>query len=437
MNDSLEAGSRSRHDPAGPPIPPSTTLLVLLLTAAIMLLGSGLLSTLIGVRAILEEMPTSLAGLIMSAYFAGFILGTHLCVIITSQVGHIRAFASFAAILTTMVLAHSLWVGILPWIVFRFVSGIALAGLALIIESWLNAQARPERRGRVFSIYMVVNLTAVAGGQLLLYTADPAGFALFVTVAMLFSLSLVPTSLVRVEAPAPQQPSGLGLRKLAMRSPVAVAGCLCAGLAGGSFWGMAPVYLTLAGYPKENVSLFMVATIAGGMLSQLPIGRFSDGRDRRRVIAAVATLASAAAAGVMLASFASFGMLAAAASVFGAFMFPIYGLSVARAHDLLRPHEALEATRGLLMVFGMGAAFGPFTAGLIMAATGPWALFGWIAVVYALLAAFSMYRLAFSEAIPPEEQSHFVPGIITSTTTQAALPLAEADAYESRPGSES
>ncbi len=403
------------------------TLVVLLVTTAILLLGSGLFGTLLGVRASLEEIPTTMVGLIMSAYFVGFIVGTHLCVRIAAQVGHIRAFATFAAVVTAMALAHSIWVAVLPWMVFRFISGIALAGLALLIESWLNAQARAENRGRTFAVYMVVNLSAVAFGQLLLTAADPATFILFAVTAMLFALSLIPTSLLRVQAPVLHEPTGLSAADLARRSPVGVAGCLAAGIVGGAFWGMTPVYLTDIGHPGSMVATFMFVTIVGGMLSQLPIGRYSDGRDRRRVIFVVAILSAIAATLVMLGSFAPFGALAAAGFLFGAFMFPIYGLSVARAHDLLTPEQAMEATRGLLLIFGIGASFGPFTAGLVMSALGAWALFGWIAVIFAVLALYSRHRLRFSEAIPADAQSHFVPAALVST--QEMLELSEARAY--------
>lgn len=406
---------------------PQTTLKVLLLTTAILLLGSGLFGTLIGVRAGLEEIPTGWVGLIMSAYFAGFIAGTFLCVNITARVGHIRAFAAFAAVVTTMALAHALWVAVLPWLVFRFVAGVALAGLALVIESWLNAQTPPERRGRTFAVYMVVNLSAVAFGQLLLTVGDPADFALFALVAMLFALSLVPTALVRVETPALHSASGLGVRELMNRSPVGVAGCFAAGVAGGAFWGMAPVFLTLVGHAQAQVALFMFVTIIGGMLSQLPIGRYSDGRDRRVVIFWVSALAAGAAALVSIASFAAFGTLAAMGFAFGALMFPLYSLSVARAHDQLSPDQALEATRGLLVVFGVGAAAGPFAAGLVMSALGSWALFAWIAAVFGLLALYTARRLRVPDAVPSERQSHFVPAV---ATTQEALEMAEAQAYE-------
>jgi fucose permease len=129
---------------------------------------------------------------------------------------------------------------------------------------------------------------------------------------------------------------------------------------------------------------------------------------------------------VMIAAVAPFGALAGAGLLFGAFMFPVYGLSVARAHDLLTPDQALETTRGLMLVFGVGAAVGPFAAGLAMSALGPAALFGWMTLVFVALAAFSAWRLRFTEAVTPQEQSTFVPGI---PITQETVQMFEAEAY--------
>ena len=101
-----------------------------------------------------------------------------------------------------------------------------------------------------------------------------------------------------------------------------------------------------------------------------------------------------------LATAAPFAALAAAALAFGGFQFPLYGLAVARAHDVLRLDQALEATRGLMLVFGVGAALGPFRAGLVMGAAGPAALFAWCGAVFAALTLFAAYRPTRTEAMP-------------------------------------
>ncbi|WP_199200547.1 MFS transporter [Alkalicaulis satelles] len=407
-------------------VTPRITLIVLLLTTALLYMGTGLFGTLLGVRASLEDFAPAWIGLIMSSYFVGFIIGAYVCVHIIQQVGHIRAFAAFAAVFTAMALAHAIWVEVWPWVVFRLISGIAVVGLALVIESWLNAQAPADARGRVFSVYMVVNLSAVAAGQLLLMAGDPATFVLFSVAAVLFVLSLVPTTVVRVSAPAPQPAGGLGLKALLKASPVGVIGCLVSGIVGGAFWGMAPVFITDLGYDRNQVAVFMFVAIVGGMISQFPVGRFSDSRDRRKVIAGVTILASVAAALVSVTAAISFNALIGAAFLFGALVFPIYGLTVARTHDMLRPDQVLEATRGLLQFFAIGAAIGPFAAGVLMGVLGGYALFGGMAAALAAMGAYCIYRLRKGKALAPEEQCHFVPIYATS---QEALAMAEDEYY--------
>lgn len=70
----------------------------LLLGFGILLIGNGLLGTLLGLRASIEQFPNIVTGLLMSAYFIGFILGSLYCPLLIRKVGHIRAFSAMAAI---------------------------------------------------------------------------------------------------------------------------------------------------------------------------------------------------------------------------------------------------------------------------------------------------------------------------------------------------
>jgi len=75
-------------------------------------------------------------------------------------------------------------------------------------------------------------------------------------------------------------------------APVAAAGCLTVGIANGAFWTLAPVYAQTLGLGSGQLALFMTVFIAGGALVQWPVGRISDGMDRRWVIAALCTVAA-------------------------------------------------------------------------------------------------------------------------------------------------
>ena len=88
-------------------IAPVVSISSLLAGIAVLLLGLGLLATALGVRAAAEGFPDSITGLVMSAYFGGFVIGTYVCPGIVRRVGHIRAFAVFAAMAGVLAFTHA------------------------------------------------------------------------------------------------------------------------------------------------------------------------------------------------------------------------------------------------------------------------------------------------------------------------------------------
>jgi MFS family permease len=276
-------------------------LTALLLGVAILFFGNGLQGVLLPVRATLEAFATTSIGLIASAYSAGFMVGCFCMPYIVRRVGHIRTFAVCAAIAASVVLLMVLAVHPVVWIPLRALSGICFAGLFMVIESWLNERATSINRGQVLAVYMVINLTAVTIGQMILPLGDPAGFSLFALTAIAITLALVPVGLTTSSAPQPLREVRLRLRRLYAMSPVGVVGGFFVGLANGAFGGLGAVFATQIGLSITGVALFMSASLVGGALAQLPIGRVSDRTDRRKVIVAVCVLA--AATGGLLALF--------------------------------------------------------------------------------------------------------------------------------------
>jgi hypothetical protein len=82
----------------------------LMLGVAMLLLGNGLIGTLLGVRAGIEAFPTVVIGIIMSACYLGYIAGARLGPAFIHRVGHIRTFAALAAIAATMAGLHAMFV---------------------------------------------------------------------------------------------------------------------------------------------------------------------------------------------------------------------------------------------------------------------------------------------------------------------------------------
>ncbi|SFF61762.1 Major Facilitator Superfamily protein [Fontimonas thermophila] len=271
--------------------------------------------------------------------------------------------------------------------------GICLVSLYTVIESWLNALAPGERRGKVFAAYMAVNFAALALGQNLIRLYSPNGLELFGIVAMLLSLSLVPIALTRIEQPTPVQQPRVGLRRLYAASPSGIAGAFGSGLAMSAFWGMGPVMARHLNFDEAGIAAFMTATILGGALIQWPVGYWSDRHDRRAVLATVTAGACFSALIAVVFSLLGQSTLLAAMFVFGGLAFAVYPVSIALTNDFLSRDEMLQGASSMLLIHGLGASVGPSLAGLLMEWMGPFGLLLHFAWIFAVLAAFVWLRL--------------------------------------------
>ncbi|WP_172151004.1 MFS transporter [Pseudomonas tumuqii] len=387
---------------------------------ALLLLGNGLLNTLLTLRGVAEGYSTGMLGLIMSGYFVGFLLGTWLAIPLVRRVGHIRAFAFCAALAAITALLHVLIIDPWVWLGLRVLYGLALVSLYMVIESWLNAQVPNGKRGQVFAVYMAVNLGALAAAQQLLNLADPSDFVLFVLAAMLISAALMPIALTRQPQPSVPETLHTNLRQLVGIAPLAIAAAGLSGLALGAFWGMAPVYASLSGFDATGVGLLMSGAILGGALLQWPIGIYSDKHDRRLVLFWVVALSVAVA--LLMSVLPAGRLLLAAIFVWGGLAFAIYPIAVAQLIDQLHSDEILAGSSSLLMVNGIGSVCGPLLAGLLMQHLGAQALPLYFAATLGALAAYTFYRLRHVTDLVSEPHAHFMPMLRTSHTVLELMP---------------
>ena len=401
-------------------------LAALLIAAFFLIAGNGLQGTLLAVRGHMEGFPLLMVGFLMSAYFAGFIAGCRIAPLMVKRVGHIRSFTALASVASAAALAYALAVHPVVWIVLRVVTGFCMAGLYMIIESWINENATNERRGRILSVYRVTDLVAATLGQAMLAVADPAKFALFAIVSILISLALVPVALTNSAQPRPISSAKLDLAKLFRISPLAAVGCLSVGAANGAFWAVGAVYVQQLGYDVRTVAIFMTTVVIAGALSQWPLGLASDRVDRRWIIIAAASLCSASGAMLALTGGVSGETLLYGAFAFGFTAMPIFGLSVAHANDRAEPHEYVTLAAGLLLLYGAGAVLGPIISPLAMNVFGPQALFIHVAVIYGVLSVFGLFRVILRDPAPQSSRETYVSVPRTSPTVFEFDPRGEA-----------
>ena len=205
----------------------------LLLGMGVLMLGAGLQSTLLGVRASIEDFPTSVIGVVMSAYYVGYLLGTIAAPQLIRKVGHIRVFAALAAVASAATLLQAVFVHPLPWAVMRLMTGFCFAGIYVVAESWLNERATRANRARLLAVYMVVLYVGLGAAQFLLVLSNPRSASPFMLVSALISLAMVPIVLSAQPTPAVVVPRSVRYRDLYRNSPLGVVAVTVAGL---GFW---------------------------------------------------------------------------------------------------------------------------------------------------------------------------------------------------------
>jgi MFS family permease len=389
----------------------------LLLAVSILLTGQGLQGTLLPVRASLEHFSTVAVGTFGAAYFLGFTLGCLRGGELVARVGHVRVFLAMTAIASAAPLLLALVVNPWAWSLLRLLTGFCLAILYVVIESWLNERSTNENRGAVFATYAMVTLTVLALGQMMTLLYDPAGMQLFAVASVLVSLAAVPIALSTSPSPEPPQSVSLDIPRLFRISPAGALGCLATGLANGSFWSLAPIFTLGLSDEPSLAAWFMTSVVIGGALAQWPLGLLSDRVDRRLVLAAM-TVAGTAVGTVIVfwADTLSFTLINLLGACWGAVAMPLYTIAVAHANDHARKNEYVTVSSGLLLMYGVGAIAGPFSASILMTLSGPTGLYLFTAIIHSLFASVIVVRAVRRRMAPADHRIAFSDALATAQT---------------------
>ena len=379
--------------------------------------GLGILSPLVSVELARRGVPSDLIGLVTSAYFAGFLVGTLTGHRIIDRSGHVRAFAVFAALAANAVLAHLMFSDALVWVGLRAVLGYAFAGLFVIVESWLNDKATEDTRGRVFAVYMVVSWAATGVSPLALHFEERLGATILLgIVAMLVTTALVPMALTRVGNPEIGHREHFGIRRLLGISPSGVTVCFGSGLVTSAFYGLLPAYAERGGFTTSELAIIYSGSTVAGLIIQYPIGTLSDRLGRRPLMVACAFGGTAIAGTVAWLGPMTFPMLFALLFALEGIVAPLYALGVGQTNDYIERKDFVAASAGLLFAWGVGAAAGPTAAGFAMTRIGDAGLFWFMAAGLGFVAAFLLVRIAIRHAKSAREQGNFVAVPLTPGT---------------------
>jgi len=403
----------------------------LLISNSFLLLGHGLLLTLLPIAASAYGFSDTQIALTGSAYFLGFVSGCLTTPHMLKRVGHIRSFAVLATSYTVVILVFPLLPEFYSWMLLRFLIGLVISGLYMIIESWLNGNATPQNRGSILSIYTTLNLAMVMCGQQLFNLGNVQDTMLFSLAAILISIAIIPISLTRSAAPAVVQEVKLNMFKVWKHSHIALIGAVVAGLVTGSFWSLAPLYAKDNGFDNIQLGFFLSATVLGGACFQLPLGRISDKFDRRSVLMYAALVGSAISFALVyiphfVAVFAGWPAFVSA-FFWGGSCMTLYAICLAHANDNATSDDFVEISSAMLITLGLSSAIGAPLASFAMTLMGSDGLYAFTSGCLLIFFVIVLFR----------RRSHIQPSILEEkedfrTVTDMAGPTA----YEMDPRTE-
>jgi MFS family permease len=397
----------------------------LLIGIFLLMLGNGLQASLLGVRGPAAGFSDFEMSLIMSGYFAGFLVASFMTPAMIRRVGHVRVFAFLGSLVSSALLIFPLLQDPIVWTLSRVVIGFCFCGIYVTAESWLNNTATNETRGKTLSAYMIVMMAGTIAAQGLLVVPDASGFLLFIVPSVLVSLSFAPILVSITPTPAFESSKPMGVRAVFNASPL---GCVGIFLLGGVFagqFGMAAVYGTGAGLTLSQISIFVASFYVGALFLQYPLGWLSDRSDRRVLIMSVAVMGSVAAAIAALFG-GQFPVLVAAAFFVGGASNPLYSLLMAHTNDFLDPEDMAGAAGSLYFVQGVGAVMGPLIIGWAMQMVGPAGYFMLVGSLLTGIALYAAYRM--TQRATPDETGIYT--ALTPGNTPVTLEVAQEYAVE-------
>ncbi|MGM0623018.1 MAG: MFS transporter, partial [Campylobacterota bacterium] len=334
---------------------------------AFLAIGYGMILTYVGLY--LKDLGAcnTTIGIINAAFFLGAIASSIFSQKIISNVGHIRSFATFAAIMVITFLIHALIFDPFLWGILRFFSGFAYYGMLIILESWLNEKSPMSHRGKILAFYSIIFYLSISSGQFALNIELDFEYMFFIIGSVLVLFSVIFISMTRIKEPVIKPFNRHSFPKLYEIVPLALTSSFIGGFLVGGFLTMFPIFIIDYFGSIEVVSIFMGATILGGLVANWPIGILSDRLGRRKLIAASGFYTAA----VSLLFLITLPLFKEAIYLLGFLLgmgiFCLYSLSLARANDVLDTRkDVVEISRSLLFTYGLGSFIAPLIIGLSM-----------------------------------------------------------------------
>ncbi len=328
-------------------------------------IASGYLMSLIPLSMGSFNIDISYAGWLASAYYIGLLIGSLLIEPIIAKIGHRLAFIGFLLMLAATVVVLPWTPTIEAWLPNRLIAGIAVAGIFVVVESWLLIGDNQKERAKRLSFYMTSLYGGTTLGQLAIGFIGTQGAYPFMVVLGLLLLAVMPPLLFRQGQPESGIHQKLSFKKISRLSKPAIIGCMVSGILMGTIYGLMPLSLKKDQFTTEQVGVLMASIILGGMIIQPIISKLSVMISKTLLLAMVSLLGVFAMGVIYISS--DYLVMIIALALLGMSSFALYPIAITLACDNLDSSYIVAATQVMLFSYSVGSAMGPLAAGTFLA----------------------------------------------------------------------
>ncbi|UTT87013.1 MFS transporter [Vibrio pelagius] len=333
-------------------------------------------------------LESSLSSWLASAFYAGLLVGTLMIERAIAKVGHQRAFVLCLSVFIATILALPLLPDAVVWLATRFIAGISVAGIFVVVESWLMSGEESQRAKRL-AIYMCSLYGGTAIGQLGIgYLGITGGVPFIAMFTLLFGAIIV---LLYGQATAPQMHDAqtLSLKQISKLNHSALIGCIVSGLTLGAIYGLMPVELEQRNIAHEDIGGLMALVIIGGMAIQPVVTWLSKYVGQVLLMALFSLMGVASIAVLSLDS--GLYVLGMSLLVLGMATFALYPIAINLGCRNLDPSYLVSVTQVMLLCYSIGSVAGPVVADSFMDSQA-----GLFTYLFASLLATTIYMLIAS-----------------------------------------
>jgi MFS family permease len=355
---------------------------------ALYAIASGYLMSLIPLVLSEYGIESRYASWLASAFYAGLLFGAFFIESLVKHIGHRFAFILCLSLFVVTIFVLPLFTHAWFWLVARFIAGIAVAGVFVIVESWLMTGDEKGRAKRL-GLYMGALYGGAALGQLFIGIVGTEGHLPFLTILLMLFSAIAVLAFIPTRQPESAHSQALSLKQISKLSHAAIIGCIVSGLTLGAIYGLLPVELQNRNISQSQLSALMALVILGGMAVQPIVPVFAKYAGRTLLMGLFCLLGVFAIGLIILSN--ELTVLAGSLFLIGMATLALYPIAINLGCEKLDESYIISATQVMLLCYSLGSVSGPILADNFMTDSQ-----GLMSYLFATLMATAIYMLLSS-----------------------------------------